>query len=1029
MVCAFGILCLLFFSACSPCDRQKVDELNDVSYAYHYINLDTTVHYARLALDLTTDGYESGRAEALNNIAFAAMSRMDYKNARNCLNEAVDISDNQIEKLVSYVQQMRLCQRMSLNKEYYEVREKAVKRMERINEERDKLSERHYKRLVYAETEFAIINSTYYYYVGLEEQSADALLQIDPHGPIVNDKAQYTNYLYNIGSGGILKENTVEETQRKEWDFLQHSLSEARENGYIYFEANSMMAMADLGGSIDLAGNALMLFEKYGDVYQTSAANRTLAECLCREGNTEEAFAHLGKSLSDTLVYQAPDLVASIYRQMAMTYLASEDTLKYQQYYTAAEEIQNETRRDRYYEARMGMLDESLQVLDALIVSVIIAILILLIALRFFYRMSLKDNDAKHSNVLLEPLRHWQDVNRLQLELQQEHKEEIEESTAIAENNLVREGRTLVEHKSRLALVNSMLPFVDRILNEVEIVANRSQEDEEITRQRYEYICALSEKINEYNEVLTEWIKMSQGSLMLKIESFSLSDIFDIIERSKSLLAVKGIDLDVRPTDYVVKADKVLTLFMVNTIVENARKNTAEGGEVKVYADEVDGCVEISVEDNGCGMSEEKLSNIFSRTAYEGKGFGLINCRGIMEKYRKTSRLFDKCLISAKSAPGGGSRFFFRLPKGIKGKIIAMLMLILSFNVVCATDSLNLNKDYYQIDIEKFEELSYSNDLVADSTLAEYCRVMQQAESDRIIAVGILAFLFILILPAYYILYYRHRLFYKFCVGRVNSMNKILLEDLPIKEKLEKISPLAHDEYPEPLEKVVCNVVMTLREAEKRYDLEQTSIDFAEDELKKVQQEGNALHVSNLILDNCFSTLKHETMYYPNRIIKMAENKQTNLQDLKETVNYYRELCFMFTAQARQQLEYIKVAVKTININKFLSLDDDIYVIANEEMLDYMFEILKKQIDAECEWTAEAIIKDADYVVLSVPTSVKDNSIFFPKKENIPYLICRQIVREHAEVTNRFGCGIVVKQQEKKNIIEITLPRSRYGQV
>ncbi len=40
-----------------------------------------------------------------------------------------------------------------------------------------------------------------------------------------------------------------------------------------------------------------------------------------------------------------------------------------------------------------------------------------------------------------------------------------------------------------------------------------------------------------------------------------------------------------QPTDILmVKADKALTLFMINTLAENARKYTPEGGTVKVYA-------------------------------------------------------------------------------------------------------------------------------------------------------------------------------------------------------------------------------------------------------------------------------------------------------------------------------------------------------------------------------------------------------------------------------------------------------------
>ena len=52
-----------------------------------------------------------------------------------------------------------------------------------------------------------------------------------------------------------------------------------------------------------------------------------------------------------------------------------------------------------------------------------------------------------------------------------------------------------------------------------------------------------------------------------------------------------------------MKADKALTLFMINTLAENARKYTPEGGVVRIYARQTEEYVEISVEDNGRGLS------------------------------------------------------------------------------------------------------------------------------------------------------------------------------------------------------------------------------------------------------------------------------------------------------------------------------------------------------------------------------------------------------------------------------------------
>ena len=211
---ALNLAIIILISACSPSDKAAVDKLNSLSYACHYRYIDSTAYYAQKAYDLS-EGYPAGRAEALNHLAFVSMVRMDYDRADQQLKEAISLTDNQIELFVAEVQQMRLCQRRSHNREFYEHREHAIECRNRINEEREALSERQLLRLIYAESEYAIVNSTYYYYVGLERQSIEALQEINLD-EIRRDTAQYLNYLYNIGAGGIITEGSDDDIYQAE---------------------------------------------------------------------------------------------------------------------------------------------------------------------------------------------------------------------------------------------------------------------------------------------------------------------------------------------------------------------------------------------------------------------------------------------------------------------------------------------------------------------------------------------------------------------------------------------------------------------------------------------------------------------------------------------------------------------------------------------------------------------------------------------------------------------------------------------
>lgn len=51
--------------------------------------------------------------------------------------------------------------------------------------------------------------------------------------------------------------------------------------------------------------------------------------------------------------------------------------------------------------------------------------------------------------------------------------------------------------------------------------------------------------------------------------------------------------------------------------------------------------------------------------------------------------------------------------------------------------------------------------------------------------------------------------------------------------------------------------------------------------------------------------------------------------------------------------------------------------------------------------------------------------LFVPSVKNIPFLICRQIVRDNSELTNLHGCGIVADKLKEGSglVLHITLAR------
>jgi signal transduction histidine kinase len=990
------LFALFIFSACSSPDRQAMDRLNTLSYAYHYRDLDSVEYYASAA---------KCTAEGMNNLAFVKMVRMDYKSAEDYLNKIPEMTDNQLELLVCYVQQMRLCQRRSRNKDYHDFRERAITCMKRIDEERDKLDERQQQRLRYAETEFAIVNSTYYYYVGLERQSVEALQQLNLH-ELRRDTAQYLNYLYNVGAGGIIIEGTPKQIYAEEVEYLHRCLSIAQRYNYLYFEAQAKEALAEHEDNIELAEEALELFKKYGDVYQIAGAYRTLASCYHALDDNEQALVYLSKALEDKRINQAPDLVASIREQLSVAYAAINDKQQSDYNRNIYIDLQEQTRQDRELESRAETLDKSARQLNWMMLAVLAAIILLLFLLWLFNHL----NQRQRENNTLDDL------------LEQKN-----EDVAEARLRVVNNERRHLEQRAKVSLIMSITPLIDRMLYTV----NHYSRD----NSQLDYIRELTDNINQQNNLLTRWIQLRQGELSLHIESFQLQKLFDIIARGKTSFEMKGVDLQVEPVDAIVKADRVLTLFMLNTLADNARKFTEHGGRVNVSANVIDDYVEISVKDTGCGLSEEDLAHVFehkiSDNGPRSHGFGLMNCKGIIEKYRKMSQLFNVCMLSAESEEGRGSRFFFRLPKGIQ-RIILLLTILspltsyllplkaqtpierahifadsayfcningryartLQFSDSCYKylnqqyktlrpksrllmqpqgdntqmpaeiqwyhDSVNIN---YQIildirnesavaalSLHQWSLYNYNNkvytqlfkEMSADNTLADYCRTMQQSQTNKRIAMILLIVLLLMIVPAYYMLYYRHRL---------------------------------NDRY-------------------KRERMQLDNIEMADDELRRSELEAAKLHVANNVLDNCLSALKHETMYYPDRIRQLVDKGDMNA--LGEVTQYYRQLYGILSEQAMRQVEQVRLHVHPIELYGQQVLGD-------ENMLHYLFEIIKPD-------EVQAEVKDGQYVTFTLKAAFKSD---------IDRLLCRQIVRDHGEATHRRGCGVIVEENE----ITITLPR------
>lgn len=1074
----FILLFVAFVCACSTdrSDKERVDAFNDHSYDMRYKNVDSTRIYANMAYaEAEKIGYRSGMSEALLNQAFYTIARMDYLKSDTLLSRADSLAEDDITRLCVEVQRMRLCQRRSQNKDFYVRKNEADRYIENIHSDIEDESPRKRKQYTYARSEYGIVLSTYLYYVNLPIESSEALLSIakDKDIQLHSDTAQYLGYLYNIGAGGILRDGTAEDIARREFDCLMQCYMLARHNGYLFWEANSLQSLSEhlanpeelaayhrdddpcirflnddavpdpmLSGN--LAERSLQCFVRYGDIYQIAGGWRTLASCYHDIKDHEAELSCLLNAVDDSLILQAPDLVASISEKMSMAYSALGEKQASDYYRNQYLDMQDSTRQDRQLEARAEELSALVSRTELLITAIVIVLSILVVALAILIHFHRKKKDKYKHNERLEEL----GENLQALSLQTEDALRIN-----------------VEQHAKVTYAENIMPLIDRMLHSVENASKSGIGN-------LEYVSDVCKSILEYNAQLTSWVQLRKGQVSLHVETFPLQSLFSIIKMNVKSFNTKGVRLSVQDTDISIKADKVLTLFLINTIVDNARKYTPEGGEVVVSAakcESFDGYAEVSIEDSGKGMTQEQADHLFDYgtiidqkedlTEQKSHGFGLMNCRGIMDRYRKTSELFSHCEIKAESEKGKGTRILFRLPIAVRATLVVLLAMLPAFSFANKNNSVesawadsvynanvegryaeaisyadscfrSINKSYrtlkgvnvndtltityngaelrwwtkkvavdYDIIIYVRNEVAVSalalndwdlynannkaytklyKECSQDSTLSTYCATMERTENTNNLAMVVLVLLFLGLVAVFWLFYVR--------------------DVLHNRRNLDQIC----------------------REKEEN--------------IVKMTRERDRLYVSNNVIDNTLSALKHETMYFPSRIAQDNSKIMTSeaideqgVSELSETVGYYRNLYSMLCTQCIRNASEISYpmapfAVSSLKLD-FSGENDGVEIIANKQLMDYLVLLLKRKNNRETP-SAEIILGGGSnlgrkYITLAVDCfnirmlKADAETLFSLATKDVDYLIMRQILRENGTATNAFAIGIRAEVTDK----------------
>ena len=166
------------------------------------------------------------------------------------------------------------------------------------------------------------------------------------------------------------------------------------------------------------------------------------------------------------------------------------------------------------------------------------------------------------------------------------------------------------------------------------------------------------EKLNWMVESLSKMVKLEQNLDDFEIKNTKIRQtILDAVDTVYEKLEKKDIQLDMESfEDRFLYHNRKWTVEVFVNLLENAIKYTEKGGFISIRVKSYDLYTEIQISDNGRGIRQEELTDIFKRfyrspevENMEGSGIGLYLCNLILEK--------EKGYITAISEYGKGSCF------------------------------------------------------------------------------------------------------------------------------------------------------------------------------------------------------------------------------------------------------------------------------------------------------------------------------------------------------------------------------------
>jgi len=239
----------------------------------------------------------------------------------------------------------------------------------------------------------------------------------------------------------------------------------------------------------------------------------------------------------------------------------------------------------------------------------------------------------------------------------------------IAERNRVEQALKAADrHKDEFLamLAHELRNPLAPILNAVQLMRKKPLTDPQLLWSR-DVIERQLRHLTRLVDDLLDVSRITRGKINLSREIVEVADLVArAVETVQPLIVERGhrLTLDVAPESIRVFGDPLRLTQAVGNVLSNAAKYTDTGGQISLTAREVDGVVQIRVQDTGIGIPvdlQPKLFDMFTQLHYQpgrtqsGLGIGLALVRKLLEMHGGSVSAFSE-------GDGTGSEFLITLP-------------------------------------------------------------------------------------------------------------------------------------------------------------------------------------------------------------------------------------------------------------------------------------------------------------------------------------------------------------------------------